>query len=282
MIVRERERAPVREGRVRAMVDVYVHLMKFAMLEQFQYRVGLYFWMIGMITEPVIYLVVWSTVARAQGGSVAGFTPGEFAAYYIVWTLVRSINIVFTPYGWEWRIREGQLSTHLLRPLHPIHYDLGEFAGQKLTTIVMWLPIAALLSLAFHPTFHPRPQDVAVFLVAIWGAYVIRSLNQWSLGMLSFWTTRVGAAFDAWYLSEMLLSGRIVPLALMPSWARTLSAYLPFKWTFAFPIEALVGRLSTADLVGGLAMQALWIAIGALVVRVVWKRGVRRFSAVGG
>jgi ABC-2 type transport system permease protein len=123
---------------------------------------------------------------------------------------------------------------------------------------------------------------VGVFLVAIWGAYLIRSLNQWTLGMLSFWTTRVGAAFDAWYLSEMLLSGRIVPLALMPGWARSVSAFLPFKWTFAFPIEALVGRLSTADLLGGLAMQALWIAVGALAVKVVWRRGVRRFTAVGG
>ena len=31
------------------------------------------------------------------------------------------MNIVFTPYGWEERIREGQLSGQLLRPLHPIH-----------------------------------------------------------------------------------------------------------------------------------------------------------------
>ena len=58
--------------------------------------------------EPVIYLVVWSTVATAQGGAVGGYTPGAFAAYYIVWTLVRNMNIVFTPYGWEGYIQRGQ------------------------------------------------------------------------------------------------------------------------------------------------------------------------------
>ena len=42
------------------------------------------------------------------------------------------MNIVFTPYGWEWRIREGQLSGQLLRPLHPIHYDIAQFAGGKI------------------------------------------------------------------------------------------------------------------------------------------------------
>ena len=82
--------------------------MRIAIASQFQYRVANYFYMIGMVAEPVIYLVVWSTVARQQGGSVGGFTPGEFAAYYIVWTLVRNMNIVFTPFGWEERIREGR------------------------------------------------------------------------------------------------------------------------------------------------------------------------------
>src|SRR2546422_987522 len=136
------------------MVGVYAALIKYSAIEQFQYRLAVYFWMVGMVAEPVIYLVVWSTVARAQGGSVGGFTPGDFAAYYIVWTLVRNMNIVFTPLGWEWRIREGQLSAQLLRPLHPIHYDLGEFAGGKLVGILLWLPVSAILILVFHPALH--------------------------------------------------------------------------------------------------------------------------------
>ncbi len=39
--------------------------------------------------------------AQSTGASVEGYTPGTFAAYYIVWTLVRNMNIVFTPFGWE-------------------------------------------------------------------------------------------------------------------------------------------------------------------------------------
>ena len=41
-----------------------------------------------MVAEPVIYLVVWSTIADLSGGEVNGLTAGDFAAYYIVWTLV--------------------------------------------------------------------------------------------------------------------------------------------------------------------------------------------------
>ena len=70
-------------GRVRGYIDLYLTEIRIAIVEQFQYRVANYFYMIGMVAEPVIYLVVWSTVARQQGGEVGGFTPGAFAAYYI-------------------------------------------------------------------------------------------------------------------------------------------------------------------------------------------------------
>jgi ABC-2 type transport system permease protein len=263
------------------MVDFYLTAMRTQIQTQFQYRIPMYMYTLGMAAEPTIYLVVWGAIARSHGGSVDGITASQFAAYYIVWTLVRVMNIVFTPYGWEERIREGRLSGQLLRPMHPIHYDLADFAGQKIPWILMYLPIGAGLWLAFHPSFHPRPLGIVVFLVAIWGAYVIRSFNQFILGMITMFTTRAGAIFQVWFLAELLLSGRLVPLPLMPHWSQTLAAWLPFKWTFYFPIESLVGHMSNASLLAGLGFQLLWIAIGALAVAGTWRLSVRHYSAVG-
>jgi len=265
------------------MVDYYRTRMRLAVLEQFQYPVANYFYMIGMIAEPIIYLVVWSTIAdSSQGGEVGGYTAGAFAAYYIVWTLVRNMNIVFTPYGWEWRIQKGELSAMLLQPLHPLHQDLAYFAGWKVVVIILWLPLAAILALAFHPTLSPNLLEIGVFFLAIWGAYLIRSMLLWLLGMISFWTTRVAALFGLYFAAELLLSGRLVPLSLMPLWVQQLAWFLPFRWTFGFPIESLIGTLSTADLLIGLAMQVVWIILGTLLVSLVWRVGIRRYSAVGG
>jgi ABC-2 type transport system permease protein len=269
-------------GPVRGLVDVYLTWMRIAIAEQFQYRVANYFYMIGMIAEPVIYLVVWSTVAEQSGGTVGGLSPGQLAAYYIVWTLVRNMNIVFTPYGWEDRIREGDLSGALLRPIHPIVQDLGFFAGWKLVVITLWLPLAAFLALVFKPELSPNLLDVGVFAIAIWGAYLIRSLNQSTLGMATFWTTRVGPIFQLYITAELLLSGRLVPLTLMPEWVQRLADWLPFKWTFSFPIEALVGNLPADELLRGLAMQVFWICVGGVVLRVAFRYAVRRYGAVGG
>ena len=269
------------ESRLRSLVDFYLTTMRTAVQQQFQYRAATYMYLVGMVAEPVIYLVVWSTIADQSGGTVGGLTAGEFAAYYIVWTLVRTMNIVFTPYGWEWRIREGELSGQLLRPLHPIHYDLAWFAGGKIPWVLFYLPIAVVLTLVFNPTFDVRPLEVAVFGVAVWGAYLIRTFNQTALGLICFWTTRVGALFQLYIALELLLSGRLVPLTLFPEWVQTVAWFLPFRWTFYFPIQTLVGDLTNAELLGGLAMQVFWTVVGIGVFSLVWRYAIRRYTAVG-
>ena len=269
-------------GALRSYASLYFTMARIGMLEAFQYRTANFFYMIGMVAEPVVYLVVWSSIARSNGGAIDGYTAGTFAAYYIVWTLVRNMNIVFTPFGWEERIREGTLSSHLVRPIHPIHYDLGSFAGWKVIAIAMWLPIALALSLVFRPNLHPRPQQVAVFFVAIWGGYLIRSMLLWILGMVTFWTTRISALFEAYFAAELLLSGRVLPLALMPRWTQTVANLLPFRWTFGYPITALVGPISDRDLYLGLLAQLGWTIAGAIGVSLMWRRAVKRYTAVAG
>jgi ABC-2 type transport system permease protein len=269
-------------GRVRSMVDYYLTTARMAVMSEFQYRTGHYFFLLGMIAEPVIYLVVWTTIADQQGGEVQGLSAGYFAAYYIVWTLVRNMNIVFGAPYWEYRIREGDLNRDLLRPVLPLHWDIAWFAGWKVVMIVLWLPIAFGLSLVFDPTLSPRPAEIVTFAIAIWGAYLIRTMLQESLGMLCFWTTRGAAIFDLYMTVELLLSGRLVPLPLMPDWVQEISRFLPFQWAFYFPIESLVGDLSNQELVQGLFVQLLWILIGLAIFKVAWRSAIKRYSAVGG
>ena len=253
------------------MVDFYLTSMRTQISSQFQYRAAAYMYLLGMVAEPVIYLVVWTTIAEDSGGTVGGLTAGDFAAYYIVWTLVRNMNLVFTPFGWEWRIRDGELSGWLLRPLHPIHYDIAGFAGSKIPWLLFYLPIAVVLTLVFDPTFDVRAAEIAVFAVAIWGAYLIRSFNQGALGLVCFWTTRVSALFSLYIMVELLLSGRLVPMTLMPDWVQTLAWFLPFQWTFFFPIETLVGDYSNTELLRGLGMQVFWILVGIAIFSLVWR-----------
>jgi len=266
---------------MRRYFDFYFTQMKFAIIEQFQYPVANYFYMIGMIAEPVIYLVVWSTVATQQGGSVGGYTPADFAAYYLVWILVRNMNIVLTPYAWEMYIQRGFLSIELLKPIHPMHRELAYFSGWKFVAIVLWIPLAILLSFFFKPSLHPNGWQIVLFFFALWGGFLVRFMWLWLLGMITFWTTRVSALFEMFFVVELLFSGRLVPLSLMPEWAQRVSDFLPFYSAFGFPIELLLGKLSLSEAFSGLGIQLFWILLGLFFVRITWRAAMKRYSAVG-
>jgi ABC-2 type transport system permease protein len=108
---------------VKGLVDLYLQEFKTGLASMFQYRASLIIWLIGNILEPLIYLVVWSTVSRSSGGSVGGFDPRDFAAYYIALMLVNQATYTWVMYEFDYRIREGSFSAALLHPVHPIHGD---------------------------------------------------------------------------------------------------------------------------------------------------------------
>jgi ABC-2 type transport system permease protein len=147
--------------------------------------------------------------------------------------------------------------------------------------ILAWIPIATGLSIAFRPELSPTLLEVGAFLVAIWFGYVIRFTLLWALGMLSFWITRASAVFETVLVAELLLSGRLVPLSVMPAWVEAVASWLPFKWTFQFPIEVLIGRLTPREIVVGLGLQLVWMVLLGAIVALVWRRAVVKYTAVG-
>ncbi|MBX3049315.1 MAG: ABC-2 family transporter protein [Anaerolineales bacterium] len=262
-------------------IKMYMVAGRQAIIEQLQYRLANMMFMVHILIEPVIYLVVWTTVSEAQGGSVGGYTTAQFAGYYIIWTLVRQFNLSMGPHSFHWRIKEGRLAAELLRPVHPLQVDIGYYLGYKIPQVIYWLPMGILLWLLFRPEVNPELWQILVFPVALMLAFFVRFLFMWVLGLVCFWTERVDAIFELYFVLELLFSGRLVPLSVMPAWAQTVANFMPFQWTFYFPIEVLLGRVDPQALGWGLLAQLAWITGGYLFIMLVWKQAIKHFTAVG-
>ena len=263
------------------MIAIYWAYLKTTIALQFQYRVALAIWMIGGLLEPTIYCVVWSTVALARGGDVGGYDAGGFASYYIVLMVVNMWTFTWIMHEMGYRVQHGELSAMLLKPIHPIHSDIADNIGYKTLTLFVLIPSAAVLCFLFKPTFDLEVISVLCFVFSLVLAYLLRFFVEWALSLVAFWTTRTDAVNQMYFFFGLFLSGRIAPLDLLPAWARAVADALPFKWSVAFPVELLLGRLDRAQITHGFLMQAFWVAIGFVIVKFVWRRGIRRYSAVG-
>ncbi|HEX2034379.1 MAG TPA: ABC-2 family transporter protein [Chloroflexota bacterium] len=264
-----------------ALLAAYVARFKVAIAVQFQYRVALVIWLSWTIMESVIYLVVWSTVARSSGGRVGTYDVQDFAAYFLVSMIVNHLTFTWIMYEFEYRVRQGLLSPLLLKPLHPIHGDVAENVTYKALTAVVLVPAVALLVVAFEPALHPEPWAVAAFLLSLILAFFVRFLAEWTVALTGFWTTRVMAINEMYGVTMLFLSGLMVPLSLLPWPIQVVASALPFRWMVAFPVELLLGRVGPQEALFGFGAQAGWILAMATLAALVWRVGMRRYSAVG-
>jgi ABC-2 type transport system permease protein len=263
------------------MLTIYKAFFKIQLLNQLQYRAAMAIWMTYRVLEPLIYVAVWTTVARSQGGSVGGRTPEDFAAYYIVLMFVNQITFTWIMHEFEFRIRTGSLSPLLLKPVHPIHDDIASNVAYKVITIVILVPAALLLTYLFKPTFTFTTYTTMLCILSLALAFITRFLLEWTLALVAFWTTRVSAINQIYFVLALFLSGRIAPIDLLPGWVRFIADILPFRWTMAFPTELMLGSLTPSEIQHGFIVLTGWLIIGFLLLKFAWSRGVRAYSAVG-
>ncbi len=266
---------------MKALLELYLQQFKTTFAATLQYRASLLIWMISHVLEPLIYLVVWSTVSSSSGGSVGDYSTADFAAYFIVLMLVNHVTYTWIMYEFEYRVREGTFSVALLKPVHPIHSDIADNISSKVITMPMMILIAVGLVYVFHPTVATPLWAIVASLPALFLAFLVRFFLEWTLAQVAFWTTRVDAINQVYFVLVLFLSGQIAPLTLFPAFVQVLANILPFRWMVGFPVELLLGRLTPAEALTGVGIQLVWVVIAYRVLRFVWSRGVKVYSAVG-
>ncbi|MCY4605525.1 MAG: ABC-2 family transporter protein, partial [Gemmatimonadetes bacterium] len=130
---------------MRGLTDIYSTLFRTDLAVQFQYRAAMVIWLIGRIVDTLVFLSVWTAVARSKGGQVGDFSSGDFAAYYIIMMMMGHLTFTWFMFEFEYRVRSGAFSPLLLQPLHPIHRDIAQNISYKFLTLAVMLPTLGLM-----------------------------------------------------------------------------------------------------------------------------------------
>lgn len=265
-----------------AWVDRYVALIRGFWLITVQYRVILVVGLVSELIAPLIALGIWWSIA--ESGDIAGYGRQDFARYFFAVALVDQLTQAWQAWTLERRIRSGEMSFRLARPLAPVHEAVADNLVYKMRTVPVVL-LAWMLAAAVWPAvrlpLEPVRWGLAIIAVVLGAA--ISFLSSYAIGLLAFWTTRVIALANLQAGVSLFLSGRIVPLALLPPTVGAVAGFLWFAYVLAFPVNVLTGVITnTHDYLLGLGAQLVWLAVWWKAYRFIWSRGLRRYGAVGG
>jgi ABC-2 type transport system permease protein len=261
-------------------VRVFGKLFALNLSTSFTYRGEMFLWQVGNVMVPLISLFVWQ--AAIASGAQLPTTPRYLTAYFVLISIVNMLTNSWTAFYLAEQIRDGSLNRYLCRATST-HVDaLANNAGEKVVKLILLVPMVVVLAAALGDRFD-LPDQLWRWLLAF-GCLIVAAVMTWLLdvmiGSLAFWFADVNGFLRASEVIVPLLSGAVIPLALLPDALHGLSQVQPFRFLVSFPLEVLLGEVQGGLLVG-LGWQLGWLLVFAVAARLVWRLGIRTYSGAG-
>jgi ABC-2 type transport system permease protein len=243
-----------------------------------EYRAELVLWALAN-SLPFILMGAWT---QAVGRGHFALAPLDVVRYFLAVFIVRQLTVVWVLWEVEQQLQGGKLAPQLLQPVDPGWRHLMNHVAER----VARLPFAALIVVLFfalYPAafFVPSLSTIALFLVLVVAAFLLRFLLQYTLAMLCFWTERASSLEQLNFVLYVFLGGAIAPLDFFPPAVRAIVAWTPFPSMMWLPCRVLLGGVPPAEVARAVAVLAGWCIVLFVVNRVLWRAGLRRFSAMG-
>ncbi len=227
-----------------------------------------------------VFVQLWSVLGRTRGFSVESFGPRE-----LVWYLMASEAIMLGRARFEQEtdeeVKTGAIAYYLNKPYRYVLFKLASYSGETALKMALNIAIGATVALA---AVGPIRVSAAHLLAALVCAAMALTLNFFigmALSLCAFWVEDTTPFF--WIYGKLLfvLGGLFAPMEIYPAALARAARATPLNYVLYAPARLFV-RFDAGFFVDALTMQAVWIAVMALVVMGLYSMGVRRLNVNGG
>src|SRR6476620_422725 len=281
-----------------SVVRKYSRIFRVSLIERLHYRGDFFFSTILRFLPMLTTILLWRAVYIGAGEthgttSLAGYRYSEMIAYLLLVHISRMFSSMPGLAGGIARdIRDGTLKKYLIQPLDMLGYLLAYRCAHKVAYIVTSaLPYAGIFAL-FSSYFDHFPDwpTFAGYVTSLVLAFVVGFHFEACIGMVGFWLLEVSSLMYVVMALNFFISGQMFPLDLLPSmqvgsftidWAAVLKS-LPTQYLAYFPAAVFLGKVQGPDLWRGLIGEVAWAIVLVALTRVLYRAGLKRYSAFGG
>ena len=235
--------------------------------------------------QLAVVFILWGS-AFAGNPQIGGFDVNQTLTYFVLLLVLQFIVGAFNEdYQVSEEIRNGLINQFLLKPVNYYAYRLTIFASARsVSGLLAFLPVLVALPVIHHNLVLDFSWwRLGLMVPALVMSALIQFTIAYCFGLLTFWFLDIQGFVILSFAIETLLGGQVFPLDLLPAQIFHAAQFLPFFYQAYFPAAILTGRISeSAAIWRGLGLQVFWVVTLMLLARVLWARGLRRHTAVGG
>ncbi len=228
--------------------------------------------------------ILWGAAYKGQS-AIGGFDLNQTLTYFVVLLLMQFFIGAFNEdYQISEEIRNGLINQFLLKPINYYLYRFSIFIAARLVSgLLALIPLLiAFPLLKDYLTFPDETWRILLGVPAALMAAIIQFTIAYCFGLLTFWFLEIQSFVILSLAVETVLGGQMFPLDLMPAWFFRISQFLPYYYQMYFPSAIFTGRLDQSQAIEGLGLQAFWVIALLAIANLLWRRGLRHHTAVGG
>jgi len=212
----------------------YLALLRASWQGTLEYRASILIYML-LASMPLVSLAVW--LSLSADAPIGNYSSADFISYYLALIFARHMTGAWVSHELDYQIRQGTLSSKLLKPLNPIHEHIATHISDKLFRLPLVLTpitIAALLIPGVH--FDLSPFTILFFLLSLVLTFAIIFVSTYCVGLLNFWITHADAVSNFEWLKDIAEGA-----AKMSKTKKSLKRSSPFMnrpWTGGLKLES--------------------------------------------
>ncbi len=233
----------------------------------------------GLRLLRVVFLLSLWRMVLPETGQTAGMTRAAVLTYTLVSEAFAGLLASRT--GLDGALWRGDIANRFLRPAGIYGQFLAEMFGGSVPGLVLFsLPLYCLAPLLGVDPLPAGAAAAALFACSlILAAGIGAALDFIFAGLMVLLEQNVYALMRIRSAVSALLSGAVIPLALMPWGIGAVLDYLPFASLASAPLRLYTGTGDAAFLIG---LQAFWLAALWPLAHLTWTANRERLVSHGG
>mgnify|MGYP001559158559 CR=1 FL=1 len=233
------------------------------------------------LINGLLSFAIWVVAFKSSPDRLAGTLP-QLLVYF---TILIFIHQLIQPYTAgviaNEHIKQGQLSMYLLKPIPYFRFMFLTVLPWRIVQFLLSLPLAIVLMFAFRQHIALDYQAFILGFLLLPLALLLSFIIQLFFAQFAFWFDDATGFLNVAEVLTLLFSGAGIPIFLFPEILKQIGSLLPFQYAMYFPVATLSGLVSITEYWRSFFMLLTWIVGLGLIVNLLWRRGLRRFTGEG-
>ena len=237
-------------------------------------------WIINGSIYPLVNMSIWIIVGKFGNTNMS---VSQTVSYFFYFVIFERITQTWSLDNIGDGIKSGKISNSFLRPYHYIQEIIANDLGAKVSRLLALVPYIVFLLMMFKNQIVFISPHLFIFLIpAFILGYVTRLLLDSTLGTITYWTGDVDGVRATYWVIGGMATGALVPYFLFPQQVKMVLNLLPFRYFVSFPIEIVLGQLSTLQIFEGFVILLIWMMVLLLSFILADRTSSRQYAAHGG